>query len=101
MDKQDFPRYAHLSPKERIKQMNVDIKALGWKGLGLWVRGNPSEEDIRKFIEWSKYVVKGGIIILHDTIKWEGPAKVVEEYLTNNANYNYMVIGSMTIAEKL
>ena len=26
-----------------------------WKGLGLWVRGNPPEEKIRKFVEWSKY----------------------------------------------
>jgi hypothetical protein len=55
MDTLDFPRYAHLSPKERLNQMNIDIKALGWKGLGLWVRGNPSEEEIRKFVEWSKY----------------------------------------------
>ena len=55
MDTIDFPRYADLKPRERINQMNIDIKALGWKGLGLWVRGNPSEEEIRKFIEWSKY----------------------------------------------
>lgn len=55
MDTLDFPRYAHLGLKERINQMNIDIKALGWKGLGLWVRGNPSEEEMRKFIEWSKY----------------------------------------------
>ena len=55
MDTIDFPRYAHLSPKERINQMNIDIRALGWKGLGLWVRGNPPEEKIRKFVEWSKY----------------------------------------------
>ncbi len=55
MDTLDFPRYAKLEPRERIKQMNVDITALGWKGLGLWVRGNASEGEIRKFVEWSKY----------------------------------------------
>ena len=55
MDTLDFPRYAHLTPKERIHQMNIDIKALGWKGLGLWVRGNPSEAEMRKYVEWSKY----------------------------------------------
>lgn len=55
MDTLDFPKYAQLEPKDRIKRMNLDIKALGWKGLGLWVRGNPTEEQIRKFIEWSKY----------------------------------------------
>ena len=55
MDTLDFPRYAQFDPKERIKQMNLDIKELGWKGLGLWVRGNPSEDEMRKFVEWSKY----------------------------------------------
>ncbi|WP_341225627.1 hypothetical protein [uncultured Arcticibacterium sp.] len=55
MDTLDFPRYAHLEPKERIKQMNVDIKDIGWKGLGLWVRGNPSEDEMRRMVEWSKY----------------------------------------------
>tara|TARA_R110002049_G_scaffold3795_5_gene27552 strand:- start:7150 stop:8784 length:1635 start_codon:yes stop_codon:yes gene_type:complete len=55
MDTLDFPNYAHLEPRERLKQMNIDIKALGWKGLGLWVRGNPNEDELRKFVEWSKY----------------------------------------------
>lgn len=55
MDTLDFPRYADLEPKERIRQMNIDIKALGWKGLGLWVRGNVSEQEMRKFVDWSKF----------------------------------------------
>jgi len=55
MDTLDFPRYAHLEPKDRIRQMNLDIKALGWKGLGLWVRGNVTEAEMRVFVEWSKY----------------------------------------------
>ncbi|WP_116106087.1 hypothetical protein [Lewinella sp. IMCC34191] len=54
-DTLDFPSYAHLEPREQLKQMNADMKALGWKGLGLWVRGNPSEEEMRKCVEWSKY----------------------------------------------
>jgi len=55
MDTIDFPKYAHLVPKDRIMQMNKDIKALGWRSLGLWVRGNPSESEMRTFVEWSKY----------------------------------------------
>jgi len=55
MDTIDFPRYAHLAPKDKIRQMNMDIKSLGWKGLGLWVRGNPDESSMRRFVEWSKY----------------------------------------------
>lgn len=55
MDTLDFPRYARLEPKDRIRQMNLDIQELGWKGLGLWVRGNPSEEEMKLFVEWSNY----------------------------------------------
>jgi hypothetical protein len=55
MDTLDFPKYAHLQPKERIAQMNIDIKDLGWKGLGLWVRGSISEAEMRKLVEWSQY----------------------------------------------
>lgn len=55
MDTLDFLKYAHLEPRDRIKQMNIDIKALGWRSLGLWVRGNPTEAEMRTFVEWSKY----------------------------------------------
>ena len=55
MDPNDFPEYADLEPKDRIKKLNEEIKALGWRGLGLWVRGTPTQEDARKFVEWSKY----------------------------------------------
>ena len=55
MDTADFPRYADLEPKERIKQMNEDIKELGWRGLGLWVRGSPPEKEIQRMVKWSKY----------------------------------------------
>ena len=55
MDTLDFPRYAHLPPRDRLKQMNEDIKALGWRGLGLWVRGNPTESEMKTCVEWSRY----------------------------------------------
>lgn len=55
MDISDFPSYAHLEPRGRIKQMNQDIKALGWRGLGLWVRGSPTKADMKRMVAWSKY----------------------------------------------
>lgn len=55
LDTLDFPRYSQLEPRDRIRQMNTDIKALGWKGLGLWFRGNQSREEMKKLVEWSKY----------------------------------------------
>ena len=55
IDTLDFPKYNHLGPKEKIKEMNKGIKALGWRGLALWVRGTVTEEEMRKFVEWSKF----------------------------------------------
>ncbi|BDS06884.1 hypothetical protein NT6N_19240 [Oceaniferula spumae] len=55
MDEEDFPRYAKLEPKERLKQFNADIKKLGWNSLGIWMRGNVTEEQARTFVQWSKY----------------------------------------------
>ena len=55
LDTLDYPRYAGLEPRDRLKQMNTDIKALGWKGLGLWFRGNPTRAYMTKLVEWSRY----------------------------------------------
>ena len=54
-EESDFPRYAGLEPRERLKKFNEDIKALGWRSLGIWVRGNVKPEEAKTFVEWSKY----------------------------------------------
>jgi len=54
-DSQDFPSYAKLHPKERLKRFNEEIKALGWNSLGLWTRGDISKTQARTFVEWSKH----------------------------------------------
>ncbi len=90
MDTLDFTRYAELKPIDRLKQMNNDIKALGWKGLGLWVRGNPKESDVRRFVEWSKYAgikywkIDGGDTKHYyaDKIKEEIYPELTLEYVT-------------------
>lgn len=96
MDTLDFPKYAKLEPKERIKQMNADVKALGWKGLGLWVRGNPPEGEMRKFVEWSKYAgieywkIDGGDInyFYASKIKNEIYPKLTVEHVTGAGPVN-------------
>jgi hypothetical protein len=50
----DFPAYAGMKQPEALKRFNQDIQKLGWRGLGIWVRGNVAEEDARRFVEWSK-----------------------------------------------
>ena len=96
MDTIDFPSYAHMEPKEKIKQMNMDIKALGWKGLGLWVRGDPSEKEMRKLVEWSKYAgieywkIDGGDIkhFYSSKIKEEIYPALVLEHITGAGAIN-------------
>lgn len=55
IDEADFPEYANTQPEEALRLFNEEIQANGWKGLGIWVRGNIPEETARKFVNWSKY----------------------------------------------
>jgi len=55
IDARDFPKYAGVSPRESLRLFNEDIKGLGWRGLGIWVRGNVPAEAARTFVAWSKY----------------------------------------------
>jgi len=55
IDPRDFKEYAHRRPEESLRLFNQDIIGRGWRGLGLWVRGNVTEAAARTFVEWSKY----------------------------------------------
>jgi len=55
IDPRDFARYAGLRPQESLRRFNEAIKRLGWRGLGIWVRGNVPAEAARTFVEWSKH----------------------------------------------
>ena len=55
IDVRDFPEYAEARPEEQLRLFNEEIKSMGWKGLGIWVRGNVSPELAETFVEWSKY----------------------------------------------
>ncbi|MCK4999869.1 MAG: hypothetical protein KAS23_10045 [Anaerohalosphaera sp.] len=55
IEESDFPRYSGMEPKEALKKFNEDIKKLGWRGLGIWVRGSIDKENAERFVKWSKY----------------------------------------------
>jgi hypothetical protein len=96
MDTLDFPKYAHLEPRDRIKRMNSEIRELGWKGLGLWVRGNPTEEEMKTYVNWSKYAnieywkIDGGDISHYYASKWKDTLypKLVLEHITGAGPIN-------------
>ena len=54
IDDADFHRYKNDNPAESLRLFNEDIKKLGWRDLGLWVRGNVSKAAAERMVKWSK-----------------------------------------------
>lgn len=96
IDENDFPEYANTKPEEALRLFNEEIQSLGWKGLGIWVRGNISYELARKFVEWSKYAgieywkIDGGDIdeFYSYKAKKEIFPELILEYVTPTGNLN-------------
>ncbi len=103
--------------KENIKRANVEdivvpvVKtsedaARDWDGKPielLWVDGEHEYEMVKlDFDLWSPYLIEGGIIAFHDTIRWPGPKRVAKDKIYNSHNFaNVGFIGSLTYARKV
>lgn len=73
--------------------MTSERAAKEWnKPIGLlWIDGDHSYEAVTKdFLLWSPHLSQTGIIALHDTYSWEGPRRVVEEYLLPSSNLSIL-----------
>ena len=55
VDPNDFPPYAHAAPEEALRKFNAELQSLGWRGLGLWVRGSLPVERAKRYVAWSKH----------------------------------------------
>jgi len=55
MDFADLPRYKGKDYGESLRLFNNDIKAQGWRDLGLWTRGDISEKAAKRMVNWSKH----------------------------------------------
>lgn len=75
-----------------------------WRGkIGLlWVDGSHFYEHVEKdFTLWSKFISPGGVIAFHDTVAWNGPRRVVEDYIHGNRDFSDIrLVGSITYARK-
>ena len=49
-----YPGYGS-NAQERLKTLSDNIKACGWKGLGVWIYANGNEAYWREKLEWSRY----------------------------------------------
>jgi len=63
----------------------------------LWIDGSHDYKDVRKdFLLWSQYIVEGGVIAFHDTF-WNGPYKVVNEYILKSGKFSQISAVDYTI----
>ncbi|MBI2578471.1 MAG: class I SAM-dependent methyltransferase [Candidatus Aenigmarchaeota archaeon] len=54
----------------------------------LWIDGSHDYKDVRKdFVLWNRFLVEGGIVAFHDSF-WEGPYRVVNEYLLKSGRFS-------------
>ena len=69
----------------------------------LWIDGDHSYEAVRDdFVFWHPYVVDGGIIAFHDTFAWEGPKRVVEEFVFPSGQFLPVgIVDSITAFQKV
>lgn len=70
----------------------------------LFIDGSHEYHDVKAdLLNWEQYLVKGGIVILHDSAgQWEGPTRVADELIIGRKHtYRDVIrIESMTIAQK-
>ncbi len=96
IDERDFPEYSNAKPEESLRLFNEEIQSHGWRGLGIWVRGNISPELAEQFVQWSKYAgveywkIDGGDITEFNAFKAKEKyfPKLVLEYVTPAGNIN-------------
>ncbi len=55
LDSRDFPEYSNAKTEEQLRLFNEEVQSYGWRGLGIWVRGELTPELAEKFVTWSKY----------------------------------------------
>ena len=96
LDARDFPEYANAKPEEQLRLFNEEIQSYGWRGLGIWVRGELTPELAETFVSWSKYAgigywkIDGGDIVNFHA--YEAKMRVFPElqleYVTPAGNMN-------------
>ncbi len=84
--------------------MKSDEAVRGWEKpiRLLWIDGDHHYEAVKNdFLLWEPYVVTGGVIAFHDTYAWEGPRRVVEEYILPSDQFSIIgFVDSITAVKK-
>ncbi|MBL7147262.1 MAG: class I SAM-dependent methyltransferase [Nanoarchaeota archaeon] len=69
----------------------------------IFIDGGHDYDYVKQDFElWFPKVIDGGIMAFHDTNRWPGPKKVVEEFIYKSKNFrNVGFVDSITFAEKV
>ena len=68
----------------------------------LWIDGDHAYESVKEdFLLWEEHLLDGGIVALHDTLYWDGPARVVSELLQRRRTFSDLgFVDTITFATK-
>jgi len=84
--------------------MKSDAAVQHWEGpiRFLWIDGDHDYQAVKNdFFLWEPLVVNGGVIALHDTYAWEGPRRVVEEYILASDRFSILgFVDTITAVKK-
>jgi len=73
--------------------MKSNDAVVGWQKpiRLLWIDGDHRYEGVKNdFLMWEPHVVEGGVIAFHDTFAWDGPRRVVEEYVLRSNRFSIL-----------
>jgi predicted O-methyltransferase YrrM len=95
----------NLSKQVRLVNLTSDQAVAGWdkKISLLFIDGNHQYAQVKKdFLNWQKFVVKNGILILHDaTTKGLGPEKVLRQILKQGKYKKISQVDQMVVLQKI
>jgi predicted O-methyltransferase YrrM len=69
----------------------------------LWIDGDHRYESVKQdFLLWEPFVVDGGIIAMHDTIRKKGPKRVLWEHIFRSGRFQEIaIVDNITAARKV
>lgn len=83
-----------MTSKEALNHIKTPIRMV-------FIDGSHEYDDVLfDFVEYSKILIPEGIIVLHDTSKWQGPRRVTEEIMKNKG-FIYFDFNDVFIAQKI
>lgn len=92
---------SHLVKAKRLTSRKmIELVPIVKIGL-LFIDGDHSYKEVKfDFDNWSKFLIDGGTIALHDTIAYEGPRRIVVEDILGSSKWKIIRICGQIVAAR-